>query len=91
MLGYGLLALSCWRGLGMKPGNQAAAWLMATAYAVTDEIHQSLVPGRQPSAWDVLIFDGAGALIALWTYTYYSRKAAESRTGWGRSRSSDKD
>lgn len=79
MLGYGLLALSCWRGLGLKPGNRAAAWMMAFAYAITDEIHQSLVPGRHPSAWDVLIFDGLGALIALLAYTHYSRKAVRSR------------
>lgn len=79
MLGYGLLALSFWRGLKMKPGNQAAAWLMAIIYAITDEIHQTLVPGRQASVWDVMIFDGVGALIGLWVSTYYSRKNSASR------------
>lgn len=34
-------------------------------YAVSDEIHQSFVPGRHGRAADVLI-DAAGALIALW-------------------------
>jgi VanZ family protein len=32
---------------------------------MTDEFHQSFVPGRHPSWVDVLGFDGGGALIAL--------------------------
>ena len=38
------------------------AWLAATLYGVTDEVHQMFVPGRGPGALDVLI-DSAGALI----------------------------
>lgn len=74
MLGYGLLALAYWRGLGMRSSSRGAAWLMAAAYAITDEVHQMMVPGRNPSIRDVLIFDGLGALIGLLVYPYYSRK-----------------
>ena len=66
MLGYALLAVAYWRGLGSHAERRRQAWLLAVIYAVTDEWHQSFVPGRYPSAWDVLIFDNLGALLALW-------------------------
>lgn len=34
---------------------------VSALYAVSDELHQSLIPGRGPSGWDVLL-DTAGAL-----------------------------
>ena len=40
------------------------SWLIAVAYAVTDEFHQSFVPGRAALATDVLI-DSAGMVIGL--------------------------
>lgn len=36
---------------------------LVIAYGMTDELHQSFVPGRQMSAWDVLA-DGLGGLLA---------------------------
>ncbi|MBI3169047.1 MAG: VanZ family protein [Chloroflexi bacterium] len=63
---YGLLALSYLR---MLPGrNYKLAWLLAVIYAVTDEFHQSLVPGRHASVVDVLVFDNLGAMIALFVH-----------------------
>lgn len=62
--GYGLLALANLRGLGGK--RPWLAWLMTVAYAATDEFHQSFVPGRGPSVWDVLVFDNLGTLVGLW-------------------------
>lgn len=41
-------------------------------YAVSDEIHQSFVPGRDCSAGD-LIADIAGLAIGLFAYLYYSK------------------
>jgi VanZ family protein len=68
-LGYGLLSLTYLRGL--TKGNCVHArrdlflsWMMATLYSTTDEFHQSFVPGRHPSASDVLI-DSLGAAIML--------------------------
>jgi VanZ family protein len=39
----------------------------ALLYAVSDEIHQSFVPGRGPSFGDVLI-DGCGIMLAVLIY-----------------------
>ncbi len=64
--GYGLLALANLRGLGGK--RPWLAWLMAVAFAATDEFHQSYVSGRNPSPWDVLLFDNLGALAGLWIH-----------------------
>ncbi|WKZ49781.1 MAG: VanZ family protein [Anaerolineales bacterium] len=63
-LGYGLLAHAYLRGLDGK--RLWLAWSMALAYAALDEFHQSFVPGRGPSVWDVLLFDNLGALAGLW-------------------------
>ncbi len=40
------------------------AWLLATAYAATDEFHQLFVPGRSGQVRDVLL-DSAGALAGV--------------------------
>jgi VanZ family protein len=64
--GYAILAVLYWRGFVFKQGRQPLAWLLALIYAGTDELHQSLVPGRHPSILDVMIFDNLGALTALW-------------------------
>ena len=74
MLGYAFLALAYWRIFEYEGGKRWLAWVLALAYAVTDELHQSFTPGRYPSAWDVLIFDNLGALIALWLVTYRRQK-----------------
>ena len=71
-LGYGLLALAYRRGLCGK--RDWLAWIMAVTYAATDEFHQSLVPGRSPSIWDVLLFDNLGALAGLWAGSLFRRR-----------------
>ena len=45
-------------------GKWWKSWLIAVAYAVTDEFHQSFVLGRTALATDVLI-DSAGTAIGL--------------------------
>ena len=65
MLGYGLLALAYWYGLRFQKRRWWLALLFAILYAISDEFHQSFVPGRHPSWVDVLGFDGGGALIVL--------------------------
>jgi VanZ family protein len=65
MLGYALLALACWYGQGFTRAGWRYAFLLALLYAVTDEFHQSFIPGRHPSWVDVFAFDGGGAAIAL--------------------------
>lgn len=68
---YAVLALLVRRaaGLSLPPGSTGLkvaglALLVAAAYAATDELHQSFVPGRTASLVDVLI-DTSGAFAAL--------------------------
>jgi len=72
-IGYGLLALSYLYLLSLDKKRYWLAWLMALLYAITDEFHQSFVPGRGASAFDVLIFDNVGALLGLWLYFRFGR------------------
>jgi VanZ family protein len=70
-IGYGLLALSYLYGMGWKKERRWLAWLLAVLYAASDEFHQSFVSGRNPSIFDVMIFDNLGALAALYFYLHY--------------------
>lgn len=78
MVGYGLLALAYFHFLKYNKKQYWLAWLMAVLYAATDEYHQSFVSGRGPSVFDVFLFDGLGALIALWLhFRFWSKHEAE--------------
>ena len=64
---FGILSLLLWRALARTTTlRRPWAWALALTviYAMTDELHQSFVPGRDPSIRDVGI-DAAGALIAV--------------------------
>ncbi len=74
---YAVLALLLWRALRKQPapGTPPWQWLPATLglalvalYAATDEFHQTFVPTRQGSVWDVLLdtLGGTVGLFALW-------------------------
>ena len=65
MIGYALLAISYWRAFHFQRQKWWLAWCLAVLYAITDEFHQSFIPGRFPSVWDVLIFDNLGAFIGI--------------------------
>jgi VanZ family protein len=55
----------------------AATLLVCIAYAATDEVHQSFVPGRGPSPRDVAI-DAIGASIGLLGYRLTRRPGVDS-------------
>ncbi len=70
---YAILALLLWRALRPAAKPKAREWrwsraglalAVAALYAATDEVHQSFVPSRQGSVWDVLL-DTTGAALAL--------------------------
>ena len=71
MLGYALLASTYWYALGFKKNRNWVALLLAILYALTDEFHQSFIPGRHPSLVDVFAFDGGGAALALLLLTLW--------------------
>jgi len=75
MLGYGLLAVSWWRGFTWRDDKRWVAWALTVLYACTDEFHQSYVSGRHPSIWDVLIYDNIGAMISLLLADKYINRA----------------
>lgn len=66
VIGYAMLTLSFWRGFEFGKKYAWLAWLLALVYAATDEYHQSFVPGRHPAVFDVAVYDGLGALAAIW-------------------------
>lgn len=65
LAGYGLLAISYWYALGWKKNGKWPVLGLALIYALSDEFHQSFVPGRHASWIDALIIDGSGAFLAL--------------------------
>jgi VanZ family protein len=74
---YGVLAALLWLALGGTPvlARHAAslAFVVAVLYAISDEFHQSFVPGRYPDLRDVLV-DAAGALAALLLLRWWMRR-----------------
>jgi VanZ family protein len=69
-VGYGLLGAVLIRALagsrlkGVTWSRAGLAVLLATLYGVSDEFHQSFVPGRSPDRLDVLA-DCIGAALAV--------------------------
>src|SRR5690606_6495615 len=51
---------------------------LVVVYGITDEVHQSLVPGRHPSAFAVVV-DAIGALAALLAIQAFERIRRERR------------
>ena len=66
---YAILASLLWLALRSSPRfarhATALAFGLAALYALSDELHQSFVPGRTPDARDWLV-DLAGAALAIW-------------------------
>jgi VanZ family protein len=67
---YAILAALLWRGLrgtfnaASKAMVALGTFLFAAAFAASDEFHQSFVPTRTASVYDVMI-DCIGALVAV--------------------------
>lgn len=80
MTEYALLALLLLRALSHERGEVrrwiSSAWVLATAYAASDELHQLFVEGRNGSFIDVLI-DSAGAALGLFAYSWVVRRRSE--------------
>ena len=81
---FGLLAIRATASGLLRPAGKMAVLygvVLSIAYAVSDEWHQMLVPGRVASLWDVLA-DTAGVLAAVgllsifwrWSSAWETRK-----------------
>jgi VanZ family protein len=72
-VGYALLGAAYLHGLSAGQAGRprlrtlALALGLAVAYAGTDELHQVLTPGRNPSLADIAI-DAAGAVVGVWVW-----------------------
>jgi VanZ family protein len=75
VIGYAMLALSYWYAFRMQANKRWLAWLLAVLDALTDELHQSCVPGRHPGIRDILIFDNLGAIISLWVTSHLTKNS----------------
>ena len=68
MAEYAVLAMLCANALRTYPLSRLLQWIapvgICLLYAISDEIHQSFVPGRACSPWDVCI-DTAGAICGV--------------------------
>jgi VanZ family protein len=66
---FAVLALSTRRALWLAPVSPGRAlllaWVLSTGWGLLDEIHQSFIPGRDASSWDLLA-DAAGAALGAW-------------------------
>lgn len=77
MLGYGLLTLSLSYGIGnYETKDLWGAGILAFLYGISDEIHQSFVPGRDASFFDVGI-DLLGICLALATMSILRRTSKD--------------
>ena len=74
LLGYTSLAVAYCHALKVKDARLGwIAWALVILFAISDEFHQSFVPGR--TAWfvDVLI-DASGGLLGIFAWMVYQRK-----------------
>jgi VanZ family protein len=81
IIAYGLLAGAFLYGMypladRSRPGVTAIiVVLFCLLYGISDEFHQSFIPGRLVSVWDVMA-DGAGAiLVVAWWLAKQAQKA----------------
>lgn len=71
--GLGFLSARAVALLAGVPTLRAAAWGagLAATFGVTDELHQSFVPGRFPSVADA-VADAIGSLFGAWCYRLWA-------------------
>ena len=75
---YGALAFLLWRAISKERGRPAlpsfgGAFVLSLLYAISDEFHQTFVPGRTGTLTDVGL-DALGALLALGLAWWFSRE-----------------
>jgi len=75
---FAVLGALAWQAVRLWPAPRWActwAWLLATLYAATDEVHQLMVPGRAGLWRDVLLDSAAaGAAVLLLTLGAWLRQ-----------------
>ncbi|MCQ8104877.1 VanZ family protein [Methylomonas sp. SURF-2] len=78
----GIFSWRCFRHLGLSGRRLAlVGFLFCSAYGISDEWHQSFVPGRSSSGWDWLA-DSLGAAVAVLALALCSLKPKVARPSW---------
>ena len=75
VIGYAWLGLLWWRVLAahrFTSEPRTLAFILTVLYAISDEYHQTFVPGRNGTPVDVLL-DAAGAGLGLWLLRRWQR------------------
>jgi VanZ family protein len=77
---YFVLAILLWWVLGLfslsPTARFAVSWVLAVLYGISDEWHQSFIPGRYPDVMDV-ITDAIGAACGLLLVWWVTRRTRE--------------
>ena len=79
LMEFGILAALCYRAFRWAAGPVAArqavmlAIVAASAYALTDEVHQVFVPSREASSLD-WIADTVGAVIGSFGWSHLTKR-----------------
>lgn len=71
---YGLLGALLYFSFSRYPSVKAV--LLSSLYGISDEFHQSFVPGRTPEIKD-LIVDTAAALISVLVIRFFTQRIRE--------------
>lgn len=82
LVAYAVLAVLIARAIGFDHGaitrRPAIAWALAAVYGVSDEIHQSFVPGRFASVEDIVTnaIGAAAGLACMYVIARWHRERA---------------
>lgn len=77
---FGVLAVLFFKTLGRFRLSYILSWLLTSLYAISDEWHQSFVPGRESSYKDVLL-DSFGAFLALLLIYFLKQRGKNDKSG----------
>ena len=72
---FGFLSFLLFKSLEFYRFSYVLSWILTVIYAMSDEYHQSFMPGRTSTIWDVFLYDSVGAfLVLLVTFLIIKRK-----------------
>jgi VanZ family protein len=72
---FGVLAVLWARAWNQHRHGLLLAFALTMLYALSDEVHQTFVPGRHADPWD-LVCDGLGAALALGLWAWWQRRVS---------------
>jgi|HigsolmetaAR202D_1030399.scaffolds.fasta_scaffold06631_7 VanZ family protein len=78
---FAFLSVLIWQALYWRERGWSWAWVITLLYAISDEWHQSFVPGRNPALRDVVI-DACGAATALLIFYWLRKRSPEPQNPW---------